>query len=54
MVEDFRGDLLERVIQHYDWSKAVETPHIAYSILVREFFAYFNVDIDVLESSHRH
>ncbi|KAL2470874.1 Uncharacterized protein Adt_39010 [Abeliophyllum distichum] len=52
--EDFSHHLLERVIQHCGWHKVADAPHAAYPTLVREFFANFNPDIDVLESSHRY
>ncbi|KAL2470763.1 putative S-locus lectin protein kinase family protein [Abeliophyllum distichum] len=52
--EDFSHHLLERVIQHCGWHKVADAPHAAYPTLVREFFANFNPDIDVPESSHRY
>ncbi|KAL2497860.1 hypothetical protein Adt_23410 [Abeliophyllum distichum] len=52
--EDFFHHLLERVIQHCGWHKVADAPHAAYPTLVREFFANFNPDIDVPESSHRY
>ncbi|KAL2455653.1 Uncharacterized protein Adt_47179 [Abeliophyllum distichum] len=52
--EDFSHHLLERVIQHCGWHKVADAPHAVYPTLVREFFANFNPDIDVPESSHRY
>ncbi|KAL2465900.1 Uncharacterized protein Adt_41751 [Abeliophyllum distichum] len=52
--EDFSHHLLERVIQHCRWHKVADAPHAAYPTLVRKFFANFNLDIDVPESSHRY
>ncbi|KAL2453357.1 Uncharacterized protein Adt_49143 [Abeliophyllum distichum] len=52
--EDFSHHLLERVIQHCGWHKVADAPHAVYPTLVREFFANFNPDIDVAESSHRY
>ncbi|KAL2543367.1 Uncharacterized protein Adt_04345 [Abeliophyllum distichum] len=52
--EDFFHHLLERGIQHCGWHKVADAPHPAYPTLVREFFANFNPDIDVPESSHRY
>ncbi|KAL2517989.1 Uncharacterized protein Adt_14236 [Abeliophyllum distichum] len=52
--EDFSHHFLERVIQHYGWHKVADVPHAAYPTLVLEFFANFNPDIDVPESSHRY
>ncbi|KAL2458495.1 Uncharacterized protein Adt_45920 [Abeliophyllum distichum] len=50
--DDFSHHLLERVIQHCGWHKVADAPHAAYPTLVREFFANFNQDIGVPESSH--
>ncbi|KAL2461705.1 Uncharacterized protein Adt_45125 [Abeliophyllum distichum] len=47
---DFFHHLLERVIQHCGWQKVADAPHAAYPTLIREFFANFNLDIDVPES----
>ncbi|KAL2518353.1 Uncharacterized protein Adt_14600 [Abeliophyllum distichum] len=52
--EDFSHHLLERAIQHCGWHKVADAPHPAYPTLVREFFANFNLDIDVPKSSHRY
>ncbi|KAL2460588.1 Uncharacterized protein Adt_44008 [Abeliophyllum distichum] len=52
--DDVFNHLLEHVIQHCGWHKVAGVPHAAYPTLVREFFANFNSDIDVPESSHRH
>ncbi|KAL2492093.1 hypothetical protein Adt_27721 [Abeliophyllum distichum] len=52
--DDFFHHLLERVIQHCGWYKVADAPQVAYPTLVREFFANFNLDIDVPESSHRY
>ncbi|KAL2532403.1 Uncharacterized protein Adt_05754 [Abeliophyllum distichum] len=52
--DDFSNHLLEHVIQHCGWHKVAGALHAAYPILVREFFANFNPDIDVPESPYRY
>ncbi|KAL2474486.1 Uncharacterized protein Adt_35222 [Abeliophyllum distichum] len=56
----FRTDEIEECYtkswasKHCGWHKVADAPHAAYPTLVREFFANFNPDIDVPESSHRY
>lgn len=36
-----------------DWEKLIERPHLIYEGLVREFYAYFNRDIDMPGTDHQ-